>query len=162
MEIILKSTSAEHEHGPAQPRPQIALTRREFLKGAGILTGTLAASSILSALAPSRAWALESTVWRARSWCRAWWCFTRERNSRRIPADKPIHIANMVLDIFPSLVLWRNSILAGAQNQHKTRLPRGTLVIPKCPKMAQSQPTRKRLILSLLRLLFLLLTGPPV
>jgi hypothetical protein len=59
MEIILKSTSTEHEHGPAQPRPPIALTRREFLKGAGILTGTLAASSILSALAPSRAWALE-------------------------------------------------------------------------------------------------------
>jgi hypothetical protein len=59
MEIILKPTSAEHEHGPAQPRPQIALTRREFLKGAGILTGTLAASSILSALAPSRVWALE-------------------------------------------------------------------------------------------------------
>jgi hypothetical protein len=59
MEIILKSTSAEHERGPAQPRPQIALTRREFLKGAGILTGTLAASSILAALAPSRAWALE-------------------------------------------------------------------------------------------------------
>jgi len=49
----------DHEHGPAQPRPPIALTRREFLKGAGILTGTLAASSILSALAPSRAWALE-------------------------------------------------------------------------------------------------------
>jgi hypothetical protein len=59
MEIILKSTSGEHEHGPAQPRAQIALTRREFLKGAGILTGTLAASSILAALAPSRAWALE-------------------------------------------------------------------------------------------------------
>jgi len=50
---------ANHEHDPAQPRPQIALTRREFLKGAGILTGTLAASSILTALAPSRAWALE-------------------------------------------------------------------------------------------------------
>ena len=59
MEIILKSTSADHEQAPAQPRPPIALTRREFLKGAGILTGTLAASSILSALAPSRAWALE-------------------------------------------------------------------------------------------------------
>lgn len=51
--------SADHEHAPPQRRPQIALTRREFLKGAGILTGTLAASSILSALAPSRAWALE-------------------------------------------------------------------------------------------------------
>jgi len=57
MEIILKTTSGDHEHGPAQS--PIALTRREFLKGAGILTGTLAASSILSALAPSRAWALE-------------------------------------------------------------------------------------------------------
>ena len=51
--------STDREHGPAQPRPKIALTRREFLKGAGILTGTFAASSILSALAPSRAWALE-------------------------------------------------------------------------------------------------------
>jgi len=50
---------ADHEHGPAQPRSLIPLTRREFLKGAGILTGTLAASSILAALAPSRAWALE-------------------------------------------------------------------------------------------------------
>lgn len=60
MEIILKSTSAEHQQ--AQPRPQISLTRREFLKGVGILTGTLAASSILSALAPSRAWALELTT----------------------------------------------------------------------------------------------------
>jgi hypothetical protein len=59
MAIIMKTTSADHEHGPAQPRPQIALTRREFLKGAGILPGTLAASSILSALAPSHVWALE-------------------------------------------------------------------------------------------------------
>ena len=57
MEIILKTMSADHEHGLAQP--SIELTRREFLKGAGILTGTLAASSILSALAPSRVWALE-------------------------------------------------------------------------------------------------------
>src|SRR5689334_25357201 len=84
------------------------------------------------------------------------------RNSRRIPADKPIHIANMVLDIFPSLVLWRNSTLAGAQNQYKTRLSRGTLVIPECPKTAQSHPDRKSLILILLRLLLLPLTGPPV
>ena len=59
MDFNRVTLSADHEHGPAQPRPQIALTRREFLKGAGILTGTLAASSILSALAPSRAWALE-------------------------------------------------------------------------------------------------------
>ena len=59
MDIHRMTLSHDHEHGPEQPRPQIALTRREFLKGAGILTGTLAASSILSVLAPSRAWALE-------------------------------------------------------------------------------------------------------
>src|SRR2546426_11522476 len=59
MDIHRMTLSDDHEHGHEQPRPQIALTRREFLKGAGILTGTLAASSILSVLAPSRAWALE-------------------------------------------------------------------------------------------------------
>jgi hypothetical protein len=59
MDFNFMTPSTEHEHGPGQRRPPIALTRREFLKGAGILTGTLAASSILSALAPSRAWALE-------------------------------------------------------------------------------------------------------
>jgi hypothetical protein len=63
MDIHLVTLSNDHDHDhqrdPSQPRPQIALTRREFLKGAGILTGTLAASSILGALAPSRAWAVE-------------------------------------------------------------------------------------------------------
>jgi len=59
MDFNFVTPSIDHDHGPGQPRPPTALTRREFLKGAGILTGTLAASSILSALAPSRAWALE-------------------------------------------------------------------------------------------------------
>jgi hypothetical protein len=63
MDIHRMTLSGEHDHdhenGAGEPRPKIELTRREFLKGAGILTGTLAASSILSALAPSRAWALE-------------------------------------------------------------------------------------------------------
>ena len=59
MDINFMTPLIDHEHGPWQPRSPIALTRREFLKGAGILTGTLAASSILAALAPSRAWALE-------------------------------------------------------------------------------------------------------
>jgi hypothetical protein len=40
-------------------RRMIAITRREFLKGAGILTGTIAATSVLSVLAPSRVWAVE-------------------------------------------------------------------------------------------------------
>jgi hypothetical protein len=59
MNFNLAIPSADHRHGSTQPRPTIPLTRREFLKGAGILTGTLAASSVLSALAPSRAWAVE-------------------------------------------------------------------------------------------------------
>ena len=59
MDFNVMIPSIHDEPGRAQPRLQIGLTRREFLKGAGILTGTLAASSILSALAPSRAWALE-------------------------------------------------------------------------------------------------------
>lgn len=62
MDFSFVKDSADHEVGTALPRPQIPLTRREFLKGAGVLTGTLAASSILAALAPSRAWALELKV----------------------------------------------------------------------------------------------------
>ncbi|MEM5440413.1 tat (twin-arginine translocation) pathway signal sequence [Paraburkholderia diazotrophica] len=40
-------------------RVRIALTRREWLKGTGILIGTLAVSSSLAMFAPSRVWALE-------------------------------------------------------------------------------------------------------
>ena len=43
----------------ASSSPCIPLTRREFLKGTGIITGTLALSSVLGALAPSRVWAVE-------------------------------------------------------------------------------------------------------
>lgn len=39
--------------------PKIALTRREFLRGTGVLVGTIAATSIFASLAPSRVWALE-------------------------------------------------------------------------------------------------------
>lgn len=41
------------------PAPRIAPTRRALLKGTGVLTGTLALSSVLAGLAPSRAWALD-------------------------------------------------------------------------------------------------------
>jgi hypothetical protein len=68
----------------------------------------------------------------------------------------------MVLDIFPSLVLWRNSTRAGAQNQHKIRLSCGTLVIPKFPKMARLRTVRKLLILKLLDLALLVFLSPPV
>ena len=37
----------------------LPLARREFLKGSGILMGTLASGSLLATLAPSTAWALE-------------------------------------------------------------------------------------------------------
>ncbi|WP_322095460.1 tat (twin-arginine translocation) pathway signal sequence [Paraburkholderia bannensis] len=44
---------------PTGTRARIALTRREWLKGTGILIGTLAVSSSLAMFAPSRVWALE-------------------------------------------------------------------------------------------------------
>lgn len=41
------------------PKLDLPLVRREFLKGSGVLMGTLAAGSVLAALAPSTAWAVE-------------------------------------------------------------------------------------------------------
>ena len=41
------------------PKLDLPLARREFLKGSGILMGTIAATSVLAALAPSPVWALE-------------------------------------------------------------------------------------------------------
>ena len=41
------------------PKQTLPLGRREFLKGSGILMGTLATGSTLALLAPSRAWAVE-------------------------------------------------------------------------------------------------------
>jgi hypothetical protein len=49
----------EHDHEPRATALRIPLTRRDLLKGTGVLIGTLAFSSVLSTLAPSRAWALE-------------------------------------------------------------------------------------------------------
>jgi hypothetical protein len=41
------------------PKLDLPLTRRGLLRGSGVLMGTLAAGGVLTALAPSRAWALE-------------------------------------------------------------------------------------------------------
>jgi hypothetical protein len=41
------------------PKLDLPLARREFLKGSGVLMGTLAAGTVLAALAPSPVWALE-------------------------------------------------------------------------------------------------------
>ncbi len=41
------------------PKLDLPLTRRSMLRGSGLLLGTLAAGGVLTALAPSRAWAVE-------------------------------------------------------------------------------------------------------
>jgi hypothetical protein len=41
------------------PKLDLPLVRREFLKGSGVLMGTLATGSVLAALAPSTVWAVE-------------------------------------------------------------------------------------------------------
>ncbi len=41
------------------PRLDLPLARREFLKGSGILIGSIATGSVLAALAPSPVWAVE-------------------------------------------------------------------------------------------------------
>lgn len=51
--------SACGEESGAIPRLGLPLTRREFLRGSGVLTGTLAAGSVIAMLAPSRSWAVE-------------------------------------------------------------------------------------------------------
>jgi hypothetical protein len=66
---IVASDHAHHHHDHPHEEPhtghaaaaamRIPLTRRDLLKGTGVLMGTLAFSSVLSTLAPSRAWALE-------------------------------------------------------------------------------------------------------
>jgi hypothetical protein len=53
------TTSACSEESGDVPRLDLPLTRRGFLMGSGVLTGTLTAGSVLVALAPSRSWALE-------------------------------------------------------------------------------------------------------
>ena len=51
--------SACHEGSGEVPKLKLALARREFLKGSGVLMGSIAAGSALAALAPSSAWAVE-------------------------------------------------------------------------------------------------------
>ena len=55
---IPDADSCSEDNGEV-PKMNLPLARRSFLKGSGILMGTLATGSVLAALAPSRAWALE-------------------------------------------------------------------------------------------------------
>ena len=58
--ITIAPAAAGCEEGSGEvPKLKLPLKRREFLKGSGILFGTLAAGSVLAALAPSTAWAVE-------------------------------------------------------------------------------------------------------
>ena len=53
------ATSACSEDDGVVRKVDLPLARREFLKGSGVLFGTLATGTLLASLAPSRAWALE-------------------------------------------------------------------------------------------------------
>ncbi len=57
--IPIAADSACSEGDGAVPKLDLPLARREFLKGSGILMGSIAAGSALAALAPSPAWAVE-------------------------------------------------------------------------------------------------------
>lgn len=53
------ATSCGDEDSGAVPKLNLPLGRRDFLKGSGVLMGTLVAGSVLAALAPSPVWAVE-------------------------------------------------------------------------------------------------------
>ena len=55
----LASEFSDCEESGIVPKQNLPLARREFLKGSGILMGTLAAGSVLASLAPSTVWAVE-------------------------------------------------------------------------------------------------------
>ncbi|HET9976323.1 MAG TPA: twin-arginine translocation signal domain-containing protein [Burkholderiaceae bacterium] len=57
--IAISSAPSCAEPSGQAPTLGLPLARREFLKGSGILMGTIAAGSALAALAPSTAWAVE-------------------------------------------------------------------------------------------------------
>ncbi len=58
-ELTVQSESCADEHAGDVLKLDLPLVRREFLKGSGILMGSIAATSVLAALAPSPAWAVE-------------------------------------------------------------------------------------------------------
>lgn len=56
------TASACNEDVGDVPKMNLPLARREFLKGSGVLMGTLVAGSLLASLAPSPVWAVELKV----------------------------------------------------------------------------------------------------
>ena len=59
--VAVSSAGCEEGSGEV-PKLNLPLARREFLKGSGILMGTIAVGSVLAALAPSPVWAVELKV----------------------------------------------------------------------------------------------------
>jgi hypothetical protein len=55
---ISPAAGCDDESGEV-PKLNLPLARREFLKGSGVLMGTLASGSVLALLAPSTVWAVE-------------------------------------------------------------------------------------------------------
>lgn len=53
------ATGSCDEDSGEVPKLDLPLTRRSLLRGSGLLLGTLAVGGVLTALAPSRAWAVE-------------------------------------------------------------------------------------------------------
>ena len=55
----LPAATACEEGYPEVPRLDLPIVRREFLKGSGVLMGTVSAGSVLAAFAPTSVWAVE-------------------------------------------------------------------------------------------------------
>lgn len=56
---VARASECDEEGSGEVPKLNLPLTRRELLRGSGILMGTLATGSVLATLAPSTAWAVE-------------------------------------------------------------------------------------------------------
>lgn len=67
MQMIRINAAGASEPSVGGARPELPLTRRQFLKGSGVLFGTIAIGSPLAMLAPSPAWALELKALDSRS-----------------------------------------------------------------------------------------------
>ncbi len=59
IENMFEAAGCEDESSGQVPKLDLPLVRRNFLKGSGVLMGTLATGSVLATLAPSTVWAVE-------------------------------------------------------------------------------------------------------
>lgn len=55
----MKLFPIKNQDASTQSNERVALTRRDLLKGSGVIVGTLAAGSALALMAPSSVWAIE-------------------------------------------------------------------------------------------------------